>query len=71
MNCGPLKDERPRINVEQLIARLRAFNAWRRGGDGEQPSPAIIGADIDEVIGILERLATPPAASDLDDDTPF
>lgn len=56
MNDGPLKDERPRIDVEQLIARLRAFQDWRRGGDGDQPDPAVIGADIDDAIEWLEDI---------------
>ena len=44
-------------NIDDLIKRLRAYNEWRRGGNGEQPDPAEIGRDIDEVIELLEDLA--------------
>ena len=44
-------------NIHDIIKRLRAYNEWRRGGNGEQPDPAEIGRDIDEVIELLEDLA--------------
>ena len=50
-------DERMCCDVDQLIARLRAFQDWRRGGEGEQPDPAVIGADIDAAITLLSQLA--------------
>jgi hypothetical protein len=48
--------KRADTDVDQLIARLRAFQDWRRGGEGEQPDPAVIGADIDAAISMLARL---------------
>jgi len=50
-------DERQCYDVDQLIARLRAFQDWRRGGEGELPDPAVIGADIDVAITLLSQLA--------------
>ena len=49
--------KRADTDVDQLIARLRAFQDWRRGGEGEQPDPAVIGADIDAAITLLSQLA--------------
>lgn len=37
-----------------LVGRLRTYNAWRRGGDGDMPDPVRMGQDIDAVIEILE-----------------
>jgi len=56
MNDVPLKDESPRTDLRQLIARLCAFQDWLRGGDGDQPDPAAIGGDIDEAIEWLEAI---------------
>ena len=50
----------PTTDLQALIERLRYFNAWRRGADGDQPEPAQIGRDIDEVIALLSRQASAP-----------
>lgn len=42
-------------NLDELVMRLKRYNEWRRGAEYEQPNPAEIGRDIDEVIAILER----------------
>ena len=44
-------------NILSLIERLRYFNEWRRGADGDQPDPAQIGRDIDAAVAILSRQA--------------
>jgi hypothetical protein len=36
--------------VQALVRRLEQYNDWRRGGEGEQPEPQLIGDDIDAVI---------------------
>jgi len=38
----------------ELITRLRAYQDWRRGGDGEQPDPVQLGKDLEEAIELLE-----------------
>jgi hypothetical protein len=38
---------------QDIIAKLTAYNEWRRGGDGEQPDPTDIGVAIDGAIQIL------------------
>ena len=38
-----------------LIARLKNFNEWRRGGDMDMPSPLVVGLDIDMAISLLEE----------------
>lgn len=45
--------------VNEMVARLRHFNAWRRDHDGEleRPSPRQIGEDIDAACNALETLA--------------
>ena len=45
-------------DITELIERLRYFNAWRRGAEGEQPNPAQIGRDIDAAVAILSRQAS-------------
>ena len=47
-------------DIPALVERLRYFNAWRRGADGDQPDPAQIGRDIDDAIAILSRHASAP-----------
>lgn len=47
-------------DIHALIERLRYFNAWRRGADGDQPEPAQIGRDIDAAVAILSRQASAP-----------
>lgn len=42
--------------LSQLASRLRKFNEWRRCEDIPQPSPAIIGRDIDMAIECIEKL---------------
>lgn len=34
-------------DITELIDRLRYFNAWRRGAEGEQPNQEQIGRDIE------------------------
>lgn len=43
--------------IINLIASLRAHNAWRRGDTDEQPHPKKIGNDIDQACDELARLA--------------
>jgi len=45
------------VRVDQLAARLRRYNEWRRGAEFEHPEPAQIGADIDEAVALLESMA--------------
>ena len=47
-------------DIPALIERLRYFNAWRRGADGEQPNPEQIGRDIDAAGALLSRQASAP-----------
>ena len=47
----------PGVDVAPLVARLQAFNDWRRGGYGGMPSPKQIGRDIDDAIYHLNRYA--------------
>ena len=47
-------------NILSLIERLRYFNDWRRGADGEQPNPEQIGRDIDAAVALLSRQARAP-----------
>ena len=47
-------------DIPALIERLRYFNEWRRGADGDQPDPAQIGRDIDAAVAILSRHASAP-----------
>ncbi len=47
-------------DIPALIERLRYFNDWRRGADGEQPNPEQIGRDIDAAVAILSRQASAP-----------
>ena len=47
-------------DIPALIERLRYFNAWRRGADGDQPDPAQIGRDIDAAVAILTRQTRAP-----------
>jgi hypothetical protein len=42
-------------SVDQLISRLRTYNAWRRGAENEMPDPQQIGQDIDAAIVALEE----------------
>lgn len=55
--------------ITELIERLRYFNDWRRGADGEQPNPAQIGRDIDAAVAILSRQdgATDPLSQNLNE----
>ena len=45
-------------DISSLVERLRYFNAWRRGAEGEQPNPGQIGRDIDAAVAILSRQAS-------------
>ena len=45
-------------DLPALVERLRYFNAWRRGAEGEQPNPGQIGRDIDAAVAILSRQAS-------------
>lgn len=38
---------------QALVTRLRAYQAWRRGGEGPQPEPGALGRDLDLAIDIL------------------
>lgn len=38
-----------------VIARLKYYNVWRRGGDGEKPAPKQLGTDLDYAIKFLEN----------------
>lgn len=40
--------------LQGLVDRLKYFNEWRRGGDGEMPHPKVIGRDIDSAISFIE-----------------
>lgn len=44
------------IKGENPVTFLRAFNAWRRGGDGNMPEPQHIGLAIDEACERIEAL---------------
>lgn len=41
----------------RLADALEQYNAWRRGGDGEQPDPSRLGAEIEAAAALLRRLA--------------
>ena len=43
------------MKTEEVIKILIEFNEWRRGGDGEQPDPKVIGEAIDEAINKLKN----------------
>ena len=42
------------MKIEELIERLRTYNAWRQGAEIEMPDPQQIGQDIDAAITGLE-----------------
>lgn len=48
----PYDDDAP--NLKETAAFLKAFNQWRRSGEGEMPSPYAIGVHLDIAIGVLE-----------------
>jgi len=43
--------------LDALVRRLRYYNNWRRGEDTAQPSPAEIGADIDDAIYAISLMS--------------
>ena len=45
--------------AERLAEVLEQYNAWRRGGDGEQPDPSKLGKEIEAAAILLRRLADP------------
>ena len=45
-------------DIDALVKRLRAYNEWRRGGDGPHPDPTQLGIDIDAAIDLLESMGT-------------
>jgi hypothetical protein len=52
------KQERPenaprRWPAEKVADALEAYNGWRRGGPGEQPSPALLGEVIERAVVLL------------------
>lgn len=44
-------------DLEELAARLRRLNEWRRGAEIEQPRPQQIGEDIDAAAALIEQMA--------------
>ena len=42
--------------IQDPLPILREYNAWRRGGDGPMPDPAVIGRAIDAMCDDMERL---------------
>ena len=55
------------MNQSEIIKNLTEYNAWRRGGDGEQPCPTKLGLTIDSAISYIkqiERQNTAPSAAD-------
>lgn len=40
----------------EVVAKLRAFNEWRRGGDIEQPGPLAVDEAIDAAVEMIERM---------------
>lgn len=49
--------EADRNEALRLADALEAYNRWRRGGDGEQPDPSRLGAEIEAAAALLRRLA--------------
>lgn len=52
------KQERPenaprRWPAAKVADALEAYNGWRRGGPGEQPSPALLGEVIERAVVLL------------------
>jgi hypothetical protein len=43
------------MKIEELIERLRTYNAWRRGAENEMPDPQQTGQDIDAAIAEIEK----------------
>ncbi len=41
----------------RLAEVLEQYNAWRRGGDGEQPDPSKLGKEIEAAAALLRRLS--------------
>lgn len=39
--------------LEEVKKRLRYYNKWRRGGEGEQPNPTQLGHDLDYAVRAL------------------
>lgn len=44
------------MDAEIALRELKAFQEWRRGGEGEQPDPARVGEVIDFAILALRFL---------------
>jgi len=63
MASTPHPNPWPGRQVAPLIARLRFYNEWRRGGEMEQPSPTSLGVDLDDAAALLEAMAAAIAAT--------
>ena len=44
------------FSISDPVLILREYNAWRRGGDGPMPDPAVIGRAIDALCDKAERM---------------
>ncbi len=42
------------MTTNEAIEILKAYNKWRRGGEGEMPPPKQIGEAIDKAIEVME-----------------
>lgn len=46
----------PPDDIQTMMARLRAYNQWRRGAEMIQPDPRQIGQDLDDALDLIERM---------------
>jgi hypothetical protein len=45
-----------RNELDDVVARLKSANYWRRHGGGDQPDPKQLGLDIDYAVRMLVEL---------------
>lgn len=43
------------MDRDECVRILEEYNQWRRGGDGDQPSPTVIGIAIDRAIEFIKE----------------